>query len=217
MTNKAKLIDHTLLAPDATAEAVSRLCDEAKSAGFWSVCVSPTRVAQAKRELAGSEVKVCTVIGFPSGAHCREVKKFETAQAVRDGAQEVDMVIDLGSVKDGNWQAVQQDIAGVVEAAGSEVLVKVILETCLLSDEEIVKACECAQQAGADFVKTSTGFSQSGASVHAVELMRKTVGPNMGVKASGGIRTSSIMNQMVAAGASRIGASAGMKLLGEGK
>ena len=129
MTNKAKLIDHTLLAPDATAEAVKKLCEEAKTAGFWSVCVSPNRVSLAKRELSGSDIKVCTVIGFPSGAHCTEVKKFETAHAVADGAQEVDMVIDLGAVKDGNWRAVQLDIAGVVQAAGTGVLVKVILET----------------------------------------------------------------------------------------
>ncbi|MFQ8869942.1 MAG: deoxyribose-phosphate aldolase, partial [Varibaculum timonense] len=164
---------------------------------------------------SGSDIKVCTVIGFPSGAHCTEVKKIETAQAISDGAQEVDMVVDLGAIKDGDWCTVQRDIAAVVQAAGAEVLVKVILETCLLTDEEIVQACECAQEAGADFVKTSTGFSQSGASTHAVELMRKTVGSKMGVKASGGIRTSSSMDEMISAGANRIGASAGIKLLGE--
>ena len=215
MTNKAKLIDHTLLAPDATTEAVRKLCDEAKAAGFWSVCVSPNRVSLAKSELSGSDIKVCTVIGFPSGAHCTEVKKAETVQAVMDGAQEVDMVVDLGAIKDGDWCAVQRDIAAVVQAAGAEVLVKVILETCLLTDEEIVQACQCAQKSGADFVKTSTGFSRSGASSHAVALMRKTVGSKMGVKASGGIRTSASMDEMISAGANRIGASAGIKLLGE--
>ena len=157
---------------------------------------------------------MCTVIGFPSGAHVSTVKAAETRQVVADGADEVDMVINIGAVKDGDWEQVRQDIAAVVDAAGEGVLVKVILETCLLDDEEIVQACQCARDAGAHFVKTSTGFSTGGASVHAVQLMRATVGESMGVKASGGIRSRETLETMVAAGASRIGASAGVALLG---
>lgn len=154
------------------------------------------------------------MIGFPSGTHVTGIKSAETKQAVADGAQEVDMVINVGAVKEGNWEYVKNDIAAVVEAAGKETLVKVILETCLLADEEIVEACKCAQAAGADFVKTSTGFSKAGATTEAVALMRKTVGDTMGVKAAGGIRTPETFKAMVAAGANRIGASAGIKLIG---
>lgn len=214
MTTESKLIDHTLLSPDATAKQIEDLCAEAKKYDFCSVCISPCQVETATRCLKGSDVKVCTVIGFPSGAHVTGIKAAETKQAVADGAQEVDMVINVGAAKEGNWEYVKNDIAAVVEAAGKETLVKVILETCLLTDEEIVETCKCAQAAGADFVKTSTGFSKAGATTEAVALMRKTVGDTMGVKAAGGIRTPETFKAMVAAGANRIGASAGIKLIG---
>lgn len=210
MNRESQLIDHTLLSPTATAAQVQELCDEAVEHDFWSVCISPCRVELAADHLRDTDVRVCTVIGFPSGAHVSTVKAAETRQAVADGADEVDMVINIGAVKDGDWEQVRQDIAAVVDAAGEDVLVKVILETCLLDDEEIVQACQCARDAGAHFVKTSTG----GASVHAVQLMRATVGESMGVKASGGIRNRETFETMVAAGASRIGASAGVALLG---
>ena len=214
MTNTAQLIDHTLLAPDATAAQVEKLCAEAREHEFFSVCVSPNRVTLAAETLNGSAVKVCTVVGFPSGAHTTATKAFETENAVANGADEIDMVINIGAVKDADWQLVEDDIRGVVQASG-EALVKVILETCLLTDDEIVAACRAAQNAGADFVKTSTGFSSGGATTHAVRLMRETVGPDMGVKASGGVRTAEALRQMVDAGANRIGASAGAALLGE--
>ncbi|EPI56212.1 deoxyribose-phosphate aldolase [Gardnerella vaginalis] len=213
MEEKAKYIDHTLLAPDATTEQVIKICNEAKKYGFCSVCISPCRVKLASELLKDSDVKVCTVIGFPSGAHCTEVKKFETELAIKEGANEIDMVINIGAAKEGDWGYVAKDIEAVVEGANRKAIVKVILEVCLLTDEEIVKASKCAQEAGADFVKTSTGFSTGGATVHAVKLMRKTVGPDMGVKAAGGIHTSEEMNEMIEAGANRIGASAGVKLL----
>lgn len=213
MEEKAKYIDHTLLAPDATTEQVIKICNEAKKYGFCSVCISPCRVKLASELLKDSNVKVCTVIGFPSGTHCTEVKKFETELAIKEGANEIDMVINIGAAKEGDWGYVTKDIEAVVEGANRQAIVKVILEVCLLTDEEIVKASKCAQEAGADFVKTSTGFSTGGATVHAVKLMRKTVGPDMGVKAAGGIHTSKEMNEMIEAGANRIGASAGVKLL----
>ncbi|MGP4976559.1 deoxyribose-phosphate aldolase [Brachybacterium tyrofermentans] len=209
----ASLIDHTLLAPDATAQQVSTLCHEAAENGFLTVCVSPTRVAQAARELEGHATLVCTVVGFPSGAHLPSVKAAETAAAVADGAAEIDMVISLGAVEDGDWERVREDIAAVVEASG-DALVKVILETALLSDAQITAACEASEQAGADFVKTSTGFASGGASVEAVALMRAAVGDRLGVKASGGIRDAETLHAMVGAGATRIGASAGSALLG---
>lgn len=209
----ASLIDHTLLAPDATADQISTLCREAAENGFLTVCVSPTRVVQAVRELAEHPTLVCTVVGFPSGAQLPAVKAAETAAAVADGADEIDMVISLGDVKDGAWDRVREDIAAVVGASG-DALVKVILETTLLTDEEIVAACEASEQAGADFVKTSTGFAGGGATIEAVALMRSTVGDRLGVKASGGVRTAESLREMVAAGASRIGASAGSILLG---
>lgn len=211
--NDASLIDHTLLAPDATAEQVSALCREAVDNGFLTVCVSPTRVAQAVRELAEHPTLVCTVVGFPSGAHLSEVKAAETAAAVAQGADEIDMVLSLGAVKDGDWDAVRTDIAAVVAASG-DALVKVILETALLTEDEISRACEASELAGADFVKTSTGFASGGATVDAVALMRSSVGDRLGVKASGGIRTAETFRAMVDAGASRIGASAGATLLG---
>ncbi|MEX3610822.1 deoxyribose-phosphate aldolase [Rothia sp. LK2588] len=214
MTNTAQLIDHTLLAPDATAAQVEKLCAEAREHEFFSVCVSPNRVALAAETLSGSAVKVCTVVGFPSGVHTTTTKAFETENAVANGADEIDMVINIGAAKDADWQLVEDDIRGVVQAS-DEALVKVILETCLLTDDEIVAACRAAQNAGADFVKTSTGFSTGGATTHAVRLMRETVGPDMGVKASGGVRTAQALHEMVDAGANRIGASAGAALLGE--
>ena len=209
----ASLIDHTLLAPDATADQISTLCREAAENRFLTVCVSPTRVAQAVRELAEHPTLVCTVVGFPSGAQLPAVKAAETAAAVADGADEIDMVISLGDVKDGAWDRVREDVAAVVGASG-DALVKVILETTLLTDAEIVAACEASEQAGADFVKTSTGFAGGGATIEAVSLMRSTVGDRLGVKASGGVRTAADLREMVAAGASRIGASAGATLLG---
>ena len=205
--NQSKLIDHTLLAAQATQAQVARLCGEAAEYGFCSVCVNPARVAFAKARLAGTDVKVCTVIGFPLGAATSSAKAFETKDAIANGADEVDMVMNIGLAKDGDW-------AGVAAVDG-KALVKVILEICLLTEEEIRKACACALAAGADFVKTSTGFSTGGATVEAVRLMRECVGNKMGVKASGGVRTARDMAAMVAAGGSRIGASAGVALLND--
>ena len=190
------IIDHTLLAADATSAQIARLCQEAREYSFASVCVNSCRVAQARTLLEGCPVKVCTVVGFP---------------AVEDGADEIDMVINVGYVKDGDWDGVLDDIMAVREACKGKVL-KVILETCLLTDDEIVRACRTAVRAGADFVKTSTGFSKGGATVHAVSLMRSTVGADVGVKASGGIRDAESARAMVEAGASRLGCSAGVAI-----
>lgn len=211
--NDAHLIDHTLLAPQATPEQISTLCDEARQYGFFSVCVNPAYVALARELLADCNVKVCTVIGFPLGANTSASKAFEARQAILAGASEIDMVMNIGLAKAGDWAAVQEDIAQVVNAVDDDVVVKVILESCLLDDGEIRRACACAMAAGADFVKTSTGFSHSGASAEVVRLMRECVGKDFGVKASGGIRTSEDFAAMVAAGANRIGASAGINLL----
>lgn len=217
MSNNA-LIDHTLLAATATEDQVAQLCREAVEHNFFSVCVNPVWVAKAKECLKGSPVKVCTVIGFPLGANTSAVKAFETEEALKNGADEVDMVMNIGWAKAGKWDQVAQDMAAVSHAAGKRALVKVILETCLLSEEEIRQACRCAVQAGADFVKTSTGFSTGGATTEAVRLMRECVGNQLGVKASGGIRNAQSLQEMVEAGANRIGASAGAALLGqEGK
>lgn len=212
MTSVSRIIDHTLLAPDATAEQIDALCQEAKDLHMGAVCVNPSRVPQCREALAGSDVTICTVIGFPLGATLSEAKAAETRAAVAAGAGEVDMVLNIGAAKDGDWDAVEADIRAVVEASG-QALTKVILETCLLTDDEIRRACAAAKSAGADFVKTSTGFSTGGATVHAVALMRECVGQDMGVKASGGIRTAKDLAAMVAAGATRIGASAGKALL----
>jgi len=208
------LIDHTLLAPDARVADIDRLCREAVDIGAAGVCVNPVHVARCAENLKDEDVKVCAVVAFPFGASLSEVKACETRAAVRDGAQEVDMVINIGAAKDGRWDVVRDDVRAVVEAAGSRATVKVILETCLLGDDEIVRACRSARDAGAHFVKTSTGYSAHGATTRAVELMRRTVGESMGVKASGGIRTPEDLAAMVAAGATRIGASAGRALLG---
>jgi deoxyribose-phosphate aldolase len=214
----ARLIDHTLLRADASAAEVENLCAEACEYGFASVCVNPYWVPASASALAGSDVKVCTVIGFPLGANATATKVFETEHAVNAGASEVDMVINIGELKSGHSEAVRRDIQDVARAAhGSGAILKVILETALLTDAEKVAACELANEAGVEFVKTSTGFSTGGATVADVSLMRKTVGPEMGVKASGGIRTLADVNKMVAAGATRIGASAGVKIMREAR
>jgi deoxyribose-phosphate aldolase len=207
------MIDHTLLRADATQAEISKLVNEAKQYQFASVCVNPTWVSYSAEQLAGTEVKVCTVIGFPLGATTSDVKAFETKNAIERGANEVDMVINIGQLKDGNDAFVQQDIETVVKAASGKALVKVIIETCLLTDEEKVRACELSVKAGADFVKTSTGFSTGGATPEDIALMRKTVGPNVGVKASGGVRSLEDVNKMIEAGATRIGASSGVSIM----
>ena len=212
--NIAQLIDHTLLKADATKAEVMKLLEEAKQYKFASVCINPTRVKTAAEFLACSpDVKVCTVIGFPLGATTPEVKAFETKNAIENGATEVDMVINIGALKDQQYDLVEKDIKAVVEAAKGKALTKVIIETCLLTDEEKVKASELAVKAGANFVKTSTGFSTGGATVEDVALMRKTVGPEIGVKASGGVRSLEDAEAMIKAGATRIGASSGVKIV----
>lgn len=212
-TNYASMIDHTLLKAEATKEQIEKLCAEAKEFGFASVCVNPTWVKYCSELLQDSNVLVCTVIGFPLGANTTAVKVFEAKDAIANGAQEVDMVINIGALKDQNFELVQSDIAAVVEAAKGSAIVKVIIETCLLTEEEKVKACELSVAAGADFVKTSTGFSTGGATAEDIALMRKTVGPELGVKASGGVRSLEDMQKMVEAGATRIGASSGVAIV----
>ena len=207
-----KMIDHTLLRPEASKEQIRKLCLEAAEYGFHSVCVNSSYVYYCAGLLKGTDVKVCTVIGFPLGAASTAVKAAETRAAVSDGAGEVDMVIHVGMIKSGDWDYVRQDIASVVEAASGRAIVKVILETCLLTKEEIVEACKICKEAGADFVKTSTGFSTGGAKEEDVSLMRKTVGPDMGVKASGGIRSLEDAARMVKAGADRLGTSSGIAI-----
>ena len=207
-----KYIDHTLLKPDVSQEQIETLIEEAKKYDFASVCVNPTWVNFAAQALKATDVKVCTVIGFPLGANTPELKAFETSDAIQNGANEVDMVINIGALKSRNFDLVERDIRAVVEAAKGT-LVKVIIETCLLTDDEKVKACQLAQKAGADFVKTSTGFSTGGATVEDVALMRKTVGPDMGVKASGGARSYEDALAFIKAGATRIGASSGVAIM----
>ena len=203
----AKYIDLACLKPQTTVEEIHRVCAEAKAMGVASVCVNPAYVKQIARELEGSDVSPCCVIGFPLGATTPNVKAFEAAEAVANGAGEVDMVINVGAVKSGDWALVERDIAAVVTAVDGEAEVKVILEACLLTDEEKIRACQAARRVGADFVKTSTGFSTGGATLADVRLMRETVGPEMGVKAAGGVRTYADAVAMIEAGASRIGAS----------
>lgn len=212
----ASLIDHTLLKPEATPEQIAQLCSEARQYRFAAVCVNPVYVKLAYDLLKGSPVKVCSVVGFPLGATLPEVKAFEAKQAIRDGASEIDMVIHIGALKAGDDDLVERDIAAVVEAchAGGAIC-KVILETCFLTDDEKIRGCVLAKRAGADFVKTSTGFGPAGATAEDVALMRRTVGPHMGVKAAGGIRTLEALQKMVAAGANRIGASASVKIMQE--
>ena len=208
----ASMIDHTLLKPEATPAQVEKLCAEAAEYHFASVCVNPVYIPLAARLLKGTGVKVCGVVGFPVGAIAPEQKAAEAASCAAMGAEELDMVIHVGAAKAGDWVLVQRDIEGVVKAAAGHT-VKVIIETCLLTDEEKVKACEAAKAAGAHFVKTSTGFSTGGATTHDIALMRKTVGPEMGVKASGGIRDYETAMAMIEAGANRIGASAGIAIV----
>lgn len=212
----AKTIDHTLLKPEATVEQVQKLCGEAVDYGFASVCVNPGFVETAARELAGAGVRVCTVIGFPLGANTYKTKQFEAKEAVASGAEEVDMVVNIGALRAGDFPTVRQDISAVVAAARREnpwVLVKVILETCLLTNEQKRMACLLAREAEADFVKTSTGFSAAGATVEDVRLLKKLVGDVMQVKASGGIRDWETARQMLEAGADRLGASAGIEII----
>jgi deoxyribose-phosphate aldolase len=209
----ASLIDHTLLKPDAKREDVEKLCREAAQFCFASVCVNPNWVPLCRDLLRGSGVKVCTVIGFPFGSHLPDVKAYEARRAVEQGAEEVDMVINIGALKSKDYATVEKDIAGVVDAVGKITVVKVILETAMLTREEKIMGSSLAKAAGADYVKTSTGFGGGGATVEDVRLMRETVGPEIGVKASGGIRTKEDVEAMVAAGATRIGASAGVKIV----
>jgi deoxyribose-phosphate aldolase len=210
----ARVIDHTLLRPDATADDIRKVCAEALQHGFASVCVNPYWVPFVAEKLAGSPVKVCTVVGFPLGASATAIKVAETEAAARAGAQEIDMVLNIGELRGGNYDAVRQDIEAVVAVAHrAGAIVKVILETALLDDQQKTVACSLAKAAGAEFVKTSTGFSTHGATVHDVALMRRAVGQEMGVKASGGIRTLEDLQNMLAAGATRIGASASVKIV----
>lgn len=209
----AKYLDDTLLKADATPEQIVKICEEAKTYGCASVCVNSSYVPLVAKELSGSEVKTCCVIGFPLGACTSESKAAETADSIEKGANEVDMVIQIGRVKAGEWDYVKSDIEAVVKAAAGKAIVKVIIETCLLTDEEKIKACQIAKEAGADFVKTSTGFSTGGATVEDIRLMRETVGKDMGVKASGGVRDFEKAQAMIDAGATRIGTSSAAGIL----
>ncbi|AAK79512.1 deoxyribose-phosphate aldolase [Clostridium acetobutylicum] len=213
--NIAKIIDHTALKPDTTKEQILKLIEEAKQNNFASVCVNPKWVKEASCALKDSSVKVCTVIGFPLGANTTATKVFETQDAIKNGAEEVDMVVSIGELKDKNDDYVEKDIEEVVKAASGKALVKVIIETCLLTEEEKIRACKLAKKAGADFVKTSTGFSTGGAKAEDIKLMRKTVGAGMGVKASGGIHTREEAIKLIEAGATRIGASASIDIISE--
>ncbi len=207
-----KIIDHTILKADAKAEKVKQLCTEALENGFASVCVNPCNVILAAEMLKGSRVKVCTVIGFPLGATTSQVKAYETENAIKNGAEEVDMVINIGRLKDKDYDYVREDIKAVVNAAKGKALTKVIIETCLLTDEEKVMSCKLAKEVGADFVKTSTGFSTGGATIEDIKIMRETVGKDIGVKASGGVHNFPQAKAMVDAGATRIGASASIAI-----
>ncbi|PUU94985.1 MAG: deoxyribose-phosphate aldolase [Halanaerobium sp.] len=208
----AGMIDHTILGAEVTKEAVKEKCREAKEYNFASVCANPDQVALMAEELADSPVKVCTVIGFPLGVNATATKIAEAELAAAEGADELDMVMKVGALKEGDYELVKNDIKAVVEAAGDK-LVKVIIETCYLTDQQKVKACELAKEAGADFVKTSTGFGSGGATVEDIALMRKTVGEKMGVKASGGIHSLAEAEAMIEAGATRIGASSGVQII----
>lgn len=210
--NYAKYIDHTLLKPESTREQIDKIISEAKKYQFKSICINPTHVKYAAEQLKGTDVLVCTVIGFPLGANTTETKMFEAENAINNGASEVDMVINIGALKDGRYKDVQKDIEGVVGAANGKT-VKVIIETVLLNDDEKVKASQLAKEAGADFVKTSTGFAGGGATPEDVKLMKDTVGDELEVKASGGVRNLEDFNKMIDAGATRIGASAGVQIL----
>jgi deoxyribose-phosphate aldolase len=209
----AKYIDHTCLKPDATQKDIINLCDEAMEFKFKSVCINPCHVELAKKCLEDSDVLVCSVIGFPLGANTTNVKVFEAKEAVENGADEIDMVMNIGAAKEGNWILVKRDIAAVVKSVAGRAIVKVIIETCLLTDDEKIKACNCAVEAGANFVKTSTGFSNGGANSFDIELMRKTVGNKCGVKASGGIKHLEEAILMINSGANRLGTSNGARIM----
>ncbi len=212
-TDLASVIDHTLLKPEATESDIRKLCDEAIQYKFKSVCVNTYYAPLVSRLLAGTGVLTCAVVGFPLGASTTRAKVDETIDAIKNGANEIDMVINIGALKSGDWNLVKRDIEGVVNAARGHALVKVILETSLLNDEEKIKACTIAKIAGADFVKTSTGFNKGGATVEDIKLMRQVVGPTMGVKASGGVRDTETAKAMIAAGATRIGTSSGISIV----
>src|SRR5699024_1615936 len=213
MKSLSKYIDHTLLKPETTKDMVKTLCEEAKEYGFYSVCINPTYVNFDKEQLKDSDVKVATVIGFPLGSTMKEVKAYESENAINNGADELDMVINIGALKDKDYDLVKEDIEEVVNAAKGKALVKVIIETCLLNEEEKKMACKLAKEAGADFVKTSTGFSTAGATKEDVKLMREVVGDKMGVKASGGIRDYETAVKMIEVGATRLGASSSIKII----
>lgn len=207
------MIDHTILKPDAKKDEIQALCQEAKEFGFYAVCVNPYYVSLCKDLLEGSKVKIATVIGFPLGANTSDIKALETKKAIDDGADEIDMVINIGALKDGDYGVVRDDIKAVVEAAKDRARVKVIIETSLLTDDEKIKACELSLEAGADFVKTSTGFSTGGATVEDVKLMKSVVKDKMEIKASGGVRDFETARKMIGAGARRIGTSSGVKIV----
>jgi deoxyribose-phosphate aldolase len=211
--NLAKYIDHTVLKPATTKEEVIKVCSEAKEYGFFSVCINPYYVKLVKEQLDGSDVKVCSVIGFPLGASVSTIKAAEATQAIADGADEIDMVINVGALKNKEYDYVLADVKAVVAACSGKALLKVIIESCLLTDEEKVKACELSVEAGTDFVKTSTGFSTGGATAEDIALMRKTVGPDLGVKASGAVRDNATAMLMIESGATRIGASASIAIV----
>lgn len=210
-----KMIDHTILKPEATREMVKSICEEAIEYEFAAVCVNPFYVKYCKELLKDTNTKLATVVGFPLGANTSKVKAFETKDAIDNGADEVDMVINIGALKSKDYNAVVKDIRAVVDASQGKALVKVIIETSLLTKEEKIKACELAMEAGADFVKTSTGFSTAGATVEDVKLMKEVVGDKLGIKASGGIRDLETANKMVEAGATRLGASSGVEIAKE--
>jgi len=215
----ARKIDHTLLKPNATEDDITRLCQEAIKYGFWSVCVNPAYVPLAAEILTGTDVRVCSVVGFPLGANVSEVKAIEAEKAISNGASEIDMVMNIGALKSHNYELVKRDIRKVVKHARAirkNIVIKVIIETGLLTEDEKVLACRFVKDEGANFVKTSTGFSSSGATIHDVKLLRNTVGPNFGVKASGGIRTHHYAIELVEAGANRIGTSSGVVIIEEG-
>ena len=215
--NIAKYIDHTILKAETTREEIKKICEEAKEYGFFSVCVNGINVALAYDLLKETDVKVAAVVGFPLGAMTSEAKAFETNDVIEKGAKEIDMVINIGALKEGNEEEVLKDIKSVVDAAGDRAIVKVIIEACLLTNEEKILACRLAKEAGAHFVKTSTGFSKGGATVEDIKLMRETVGPEMGVKASGAVRDLKTTLAMIEAGATRIGASASVSIVKDEK
>ncbi|MBW9148586.1 deoxyribose-phosphate aldolase [Clostridium sp. CM028] len=206
-------IDHTLLKQEACEDQIIKVCSEAKEYGFASVCANAYYASLVRRELEGSNVKTCIVVGFPLGATTKEVKAFEAKQAIENGAQEIDMVVNVGAIKSNKFDVVKDEIKAVVGACKGYALVKVIIETCLLTDAQKVRVCQIAKEAGADFVKTSTGFSTGGATIHDVKLMRETVGPEMGVKASGAVRTAEDAKAVIEAGASRVGASSSIAIV----